>query len=132
MSDQKQARHMDTGHPSGLSPSDSGQSKEELEGSAKAFRRAPSDGGIEHKETAEVQSAAEESRREAGFIAVEEHPTLDAQRGAPIVHEDPERLERQRVDQDDEIVAVYDPATDSEKAVLRPRISKKGAESEGL
>jgi hypothetical protein len=137
MSEQKQ----DLGHPSGLSPSDRGQSMEELEGSTKAFRRAPGDERIEHggnKSRSEgVQAPGSDSRPDdtstEGFVAAEDHPVMDdLGRGPDIVKEDLERLERQRVDQEDEIVAQYDPVTGGEKAVLRPRVSKKGAESEGI
>jgi hypothetical protein len=66
-----------------------------------------------------------------GFVSADEHP-IDENRNPPIHHEDPARLEAQRVDQEDEIVARYDPVTGGEKAELRPRISKKGSESENL
>jgi hypothetical protein len=141
MSEQK---NKDVGHPSGLSPSDNGQFPEELEGSVKAFRRSPTEGAIPHREAGNdeggLQGPGGDSRPDdgqgGGFVSVENHPVYDTIRDPEnqptVAHEDPERLERQRVDQDDEIVAVYDRATDGEKAELRPRVSKKGAESEGL
>ncbi|MEZ0327447.1 MAG: hypothetical protein ACAH95_16230 [Fimbriimonas sp.] len=119
----------DVGHLAGLSPSDSGQSKEELEGSSKAFSRSPTEQAIRHSDSGTTTEPGNK-----GFVNVDGHPVYDTIREnqPPIAHEDPERLERQRVDQEDEIVAVYDPVTGQERAELRPRISKKGAESEGL
>jgi hypothetical protein len=131
----------DVGHLSGLSPSDQGSTTEELEGSVKAFRRSPTEEPISHGEghiEKGLQGPGGDPRpddiRNEGFVAVDDHPVFDTIREhqPEIAHEDPERLERQRVDQEDEIVGVYDPATDTEKAVLRPRVTKKGAESEGL
>ena len=56
-----------------------------------------------------------------GFEAAEEHPLLDTNHGPTIAKEDPERLEQTRVDQEDEVIARYDPATDREIAVLRTK-----------
>ncbi len=130
MSDQKKN---DVGHLSGLSPSDSGQSSEDLSGSVKAFRRSPTEEPIAHSDREGPSSSPDDPGNE-GFVVVDDHPVYDTIRehSPEIVHEDAERLERQRVDQDDEIIAQYDPATDTEKAVLRPRETKKGAKSEGL
>ena len=130
MSDQK---NKDVGHLSGLSPSDNGQFKEELEGSDKAFRRSPTEEPIRHSDSDGPSSSPDDPGNE-GFVAVDSHPVYDTIReNAPeVTHEDLERLESQRVDQEDEIIGEYDPATDAQKAVLRPRVTKKGAESEGL
>ncbi len=134
MSEQK---NENVGHLSGLSPSGNGETLEELQGSIKAFSRPPGDEPIPHREgdsDSDLQGATPETVGKEGFVSADQHPVYDAIRENPpkIAHEDAEVLERQRVDQDDEIVAVYDPSTDSEKAELRPRATKKGAESEGL
>ncbi len=75
-------------------------------------------------------------RDPGGFDDIEEDARMTTTRHPDqqpeVQHEDPERLEAQRVDQDDEIVGQPLGPGDEEINVLRPRISKKGAESSQL
>jgi hypothetical protein len=127
-------------HESGLSPSGQRDSYEELEGSEEAFRMKPNwqDRGDVRETPGEsdaVMGPGGDSRPDdmpnSGFTYVTERE-IDENRVIPANKEDADRLEEQRVDQQDEIVGRYDPVTGGQKAELRPRETKKGAESEGL
>lgn len=72
-----------------------------------------------------------------GFDDITEDPRMTTMRDGHDVpeprKEDPQFLAQHRVDQEDEIVPrPAGPEFDDEIAVLRPRVSKKGAESEGI
>jgi hypothetical protein len=128
-------RELELGHPPAAE-----RGTEELEGSEKAFRRkdafpllkpVPDD----EKEPQEaLMGPGGDSRpdptEDAGFVTVEE----SGERDFPPDPQKPDmdELDEMRVGQDDEIVAGNDPVLERPINLLRPRISKKGAESEGL
>lgn len=74
------------------------------------------------------------TRDPGGFDRIDEDPRMTTTREhfPEVRKEDPQFLAEHRVDQEDEIVARPDKTTGEEIAVLRPRISKKGDESEEL
>jgi hypothetical protein len=133
-------------HPSGQEASDAGQFPEQLEADGRVFdssrprvlKPVPDE---EKEELQGVQGPGGDSRPDVtdpndpsvGFDRIDEDPRMTTTREHfPEVHkEDPKFLEEHRVDQQDEIVGLPQGALGEEGAVLRPRISKKGAESEG-
>ncbi|MGV3617105.1 MAG: hypothetical protein ACO1SV_17395 [Fimbriimonas sp.] len=134
-------------HLSGSSPSDNGQFAEQMEASPSVFENkgprilkpVPEN---EREELTGVQGPGGDSRPDridpahTEFADISEHPmmrtTRDPQDQPEVRKEDPQFLADHRTDQDDEIVARYDKVTDGEKAVLQPRVSKQGDESENL
>jgi hypothetical protein len=131
----------------GSSPSDVGQFPQEMEAQPSVFENkgprilkpVPED---EREELTGVQGPGGDSRPDqidpshAEFADVSEHPfvttTRDPHDQPDVQKVDPKFLEEHRTDQADEIVARYDKLTDGEQAVLRPRVSKQGDESENL
>jgi hypothetical protein len=96
----------------------------------------------EREELTGVQGPGGDSRpdridpADSHFVDVSEHPMVTTDRDPRDQPEarkpDPQFLEEHRVDQEDEIGARYDKATDGEKTTLGPRVTKKGDESEEL
>lgn len=135
-------------HLAGSSPSDVGQFPEEMEAQPSVFENKgprvlkPVPEGEREDLTTAVQGPGGDSRSDRGdpshaeFADISEHPmattTRDPQDQPDVQKVDPEFLREHRTDQADEIVARYDKLTDGEKAVLRPRVSKQGDESENL
>lgn len=124
-------------HPAGDSPSDVGQSPEQLEGSVKSFGKGRESGT--QGDGGKVEGVFGDSRpdridpSEARFEQVADEPQDLLDRESPEIRRvDPEELARTRVDQEDEIVARPRGAEGAEEAVLQPRVSKKGDESSQL
>ncbi len=130
---------------SGTSPSDSGQLEGQQEAQRSVFENAtentlkpvPED---QREELTGVQGPGGDSRpdrtdpSDSHFVDVSDHPMMTTDRDVKpgVRKEDPAFLEAHRVDQEDEIGVRYDKATDGEKTVLGPRVTKKGDESEEL
>ena len=131
----------------GNSPGDVGQFPKEMEAQPSVFENKgprvlrPVPEG-EREELTGIQGPGGDSRPDqtdpshAEFADVSDHPMVTTSRDPhdqPEVQKvDPQFLEEHRNDQEDEIVARYDKLTDGEQAVLRPRVSNQGGESENL
>lgn len=111
-------------HPSGLSPSSNGNSKEDVEGTLKPFRHFDHPLDETSKEPGEPNEINEATRPE-GWTTADDPTLLPEERGLgagpEIKHPDPEALEATRVPDDHEIIGHYNPATDKEEPVIRQK-----------
>jgi hypothetical protein len=121
-------------HPAGDSPSDVGQSRQQLEaqpgvfesGRPSSLKPVPEN---EREELTGVQGPGGDSRPDrrdpGGFESIDDDPrmttTRDPHDQPQIRKEDPKFLEEHRVDQEDEIVARPGGPGDEEIAILQPR-----------
>lgn len=130
----------------GASPSDTGIFSKEMEADRSVFEseRPRLNQPVDDESSDEsngLQGPGGDSRpdetdpRTGEFVSLQEHPMMTTVRdanGPEIRKEDPEFLEAHRVDQEDEIVGRPNLETGSQEAILRPRKSKQGDESEGI
>jgi|GEM_PF-2791202 len=130
-------------HPSGDSPSDTGKSREQLEGSGKIFSGGldPAGRAKEFADTPGDQLERMGDSRpdvrdpsEGGFERIDEDPRMTTTREEfPEVHKpDPEALQESRTDNIDHIVAKPMGPLGNEGQTVEPRTNKEDKQSSQL